>query len=141
MVEVDALAPGGNGQAGGSKTRQDAPTTSRATCQGNTRQMVVKLGDVGSIPMKVPLEQAPISQKGSQPSSSKQQAPGQGSQPSRSRQQAPVAAADEPSRGKIYLSKESMAMVKEAVALGRLLPPDASRDELRAYNKLAGELT
>src|ERR1041384_7681498 len=45
------------------------------------------------------------------------------------------------SREKIYLSKESMAMVKEAVALGRLLPPDASRDELRAYNKLAGELT
>ena len=31
--------------------------------------------------------------------------------------------------------------MKEAVALGRLLPPDASRDELRAYNKLAGKLT
>ena len=46
-----------------------------------------------------------------------------------------------PPREKIYLSKESMAMVKEAVALGRLLPPDASRDEIRAYNKLAGELS
>ena len=34
-----------------------------------------------------------------------------------------------------------MAMVKKAVALGKLLPPDDSRDELRAYNKLAGELT
>src|SRR4051812_8671414 len=34
-----------------------------------------------------------------------------------------------------------MAMVKEAVAGGRLLPPDASRDDLRAYNKLASELT
>ena len=32
-------------------------------------------------------------------------------------------------------------MVKEAVALGRLLPQDATRDELRAYNKLAGEQT
>src|SRR3954469_24547027 len=57
------------------------------------------------------------------------------------KQQAPVAAADEPPREKIYLSKESMAMVKEAVALGTLLPSSASRDELRAYNKLVGELT
>ena len=119
--------------------------------------------------MKVPLGQTPNRQNGNQPSSSRQQETGQGSQPSSSRQQATgqasqpsggrqqetgqgsqpsrngqhaqVAATDEPSREKIYLSKESMAMVKEAVALGRLLPPDASRDELRAYNKLAGELT
>jgi len=89
--------------------------------------MVVKLGDVGSIPMKVPLEQAPGSQKGSQPSSSKQQAP--------------VAAADGPPRERIVLSKESMAKVKEAVTLGKLLPSSASRNELRAENKLASELT
>ena len=69
------------------------------------------------------------------------QAAGQGSQPSHSRQQAQVAATGEPPREKIYLSEKSMTMVKEAVALGRLLPPDASRDELRVYNKLAGDLT
>src|ERR1041385_7079636 len=80
-------------------------------------------------------------QQSKKQSAAKQQVPGQGGQPSRSRQQTPVVAADEPPREKIYLSKESMAMVKEVVALGRLLPPDASRDELRAYNKLAGELT
>ena len=88
--------------------------------------------------MKVPAGQGPSNQKSSQPP---RQPPGQGSQPSRSRQQSPAAEAVEPPKEKIYLSKESMAMVKEAVALGRLLPPDASRDELRAYNKLAGELT
>src|SRR3954471_19212925 len=52
-----------------------------------------------------------------------------------------VSAADGPPRESIYLSKESMAMVKEAVALGTLLPSSASRDELRAYNKLAGGQT
>src|ERR1043165_9243290 len=34
-----------------------------------------------------------------------------------------------------------MAMVKEAVRLGILLPKNATRDELRAYTKLAGEQT
>src|SRR4051812_7312223 len=127
MAEVDTPAPGGNGQNGNSNTRQDAPTTSRATGTGNTSQMVVKLGAPGTIPMKVPLGKAPKSQKGSQPSSSKKQAP--------------VAAADGPPRERIVLSKESMAKVKEALALDKLLPSSASRDELRAYNKLASELT
>src|ERR1043165_1372843 len=34
-----------------------------------------------------------------------------------------------------------MAMVKEAVRLGILLPKNATRDELRAYTKLVGEQT
>src|SRR4051812_16701959 len=89
--------------------------------------MVVKLGEPGTIPMKVPLGQAPSNQKGSQPS--------------RSKQQAPVVSAGGPPKERIVLSKESMAKVKDAVALGKLLPSSATRDELRAYNKLASELT
>ena len=77
--------------------------------------------------MKAPQGQAPNSQKDSQPSSS--------------RQQAPTAAADGLPKERIFLSKEAIAKVKKAVALGRLLPSNASRDELRAYNKLASELT
>src|ERR1041384_6966612 len=157
MAEVNELPTGGNGQPDDSITRNNAPATSRGTGTGNATQIIVQLREPGSISMKVPLGQTPSSQNGNQPSSSRQQATGQGSQPSSSRQQATgqgsqpsgsrqqatgqgsqpsrnrqqtqVVAADEPPREKIYLSKESMAVVKEAVALGRLLPPDASRDE------------
>src|SRR4051812_16492466 len=89
--------------------------------------------------MKIPLEQAPGSQKGGQPTSSKHPSSSQGNQQSRSRQHVNTVAADGPPREKIYLSKESMAMVKEAVALGTLLQSSASRDDLRAYKKLAGD--
>ena len=62
-------------------------------------------------------------------------------QPSSSRQQASTAAADGSPKERIFLSKEAIAKVKKAVALGRLLPSNASRDELMAYNKLASERT
>src|SRR4051812_22323966 len=101
MAEVDAPAPNGKGQDGDSNTRQDTPTTSKAAGTGNTGQMVVKLGEPGSIPMKIPPGQAPSSQKGSQPSSSKQQAP--------------TAPGGGPPKERIVLSKESMAKVKDAV--------------------------
>src|ERR1041385_1057486 len=39
------------------------------------------------------------------------------------------------------MSKESMARVKDTVEHGKLLPASATRDELRAYNKLASKLT
>src|SRR4051812_47107842 len=52
-----------------------------------------------------------------------------------------AAAAGDPPRERIFLSKESMAKVRDAVALDKVLPPNATRDELRAYNKLASELT
>ena len=34
-----------------------------------------------------------------------------------------------------------MARVRDAIEHGKLLPANATRDELRAYNKLASELT
>jgi septal ring factor EnvC (AmiA/AmiB activator) len=42
---------------------------------------------------------------------------------------------------RIYLSKEAIARVKDVVKRGKLLPENATQDELRAYNKLASELT
>src|ERR1041385_5322288 len=135
MAEVGTSTSGNNGRADDLGTRQETPTTNRAAGPGITGQMIVQLGEPRTIPKKVPVEQGPSNQKSSQQPSNKQQAPGQGSQPSRSRQQTPVAAAGEPPKEKIYMSKESMAMVKEAVARGWLLPSDATRNELRAYNK------
>src|SRR4051812_38518391 len=118
MAEVDAPAPNGKGQAGDSNKRQDAPTTNKETSPSNTGQMVVKMGEPGSIPMKVPPGQAPSNPKGSQPSSSKQQAT--------------AAAAGDPPKERIFLCKESMAKVKDTVALDKLLPPSTTRDDLRA---------
>src|ERR1041385_4380476 len=85
MAEVGAPAAGNNGRVDDPGTRQDTPTTSREAGPGNTSQMVVKLGEPGSIPMKVPVGQGLSNQKSSQPPSNKQQAPGQGGQPSRSK--------------------------------------------------------
>src|ERR1041385_6938115 len=42
---------------------------------------------------------------------------------------------------KIYLSKEAIARIRDAVKRGKLLPENAMRDELRAYNKLASDAT
>ena len=39
------------------------------------------------------------------------------------------------------MSKEAMARVRDAVEHGKLLPENATRDVLRAYNKLASDLT
>ena len=127
MAEVDAPAPSIKGQDGDSNTRQDNQTSGKAKDSGKTGQTIVKLGEPGTIPMKVPQGQELDNHKNGKPSSSKQQAP--------------AAAADGSPRERIFLTKESLAKVKKAVALGRLLPSNASRDELRAYNKLAGELT
>src|SRR3954463_2250934 len=88
---------------------------------GGVTQTIVKLGAVGTIPMKVPQGQEPSNRKSGEPASSKQQAPG-------------AAAADRHTE-RIFLSKESMARVRDAVEHGKLLPEDATRHELRAYNK------
>ena len=77
--------------------------------------------------MKVPQGQELSNHKSGEPASSKQQAPG--------------AAADDRRTEQIFLSKELMARVRDAVEHGKLLPENATRDELRAYNKLASELT
>ena len=42
---------------------------------------------------------------------------------------------------RIYLSKEAIARVKDIVKHRRILPKNATRDELRAYNKLASDVT
>ena len=42
---------------------------------------------------------------------------------------------------KIYLSKEAIARVKDAVKHERLLLENTKRDELRAFNKLASDVT
>jgi len=39
------------------------------------------------------------------------------------------------------LSKEALAKVRDAVKRGKLLPQDATRDELREYNMLASDIT
>ena len=87
----------------------------------------MKLGAVGTIPLKVPKGQEPSNHKSSEPASSKKQASG--------------TATDDRRIERIFLSKESMARVRDAVEHGKLLPENATRDELRAYNKLARELT
>src|ERR1041385_3022208 len=124
MAEVDAPPTNGEGQDDGSNTRQ---ANGNVKAPGTTNKIVVKLGDVGSIPMKVPQGQEQSNHKSNKPSSSKQQTPS--------------AAVDDPTKERIYLFKESMAKVKDAVEHGKLLPASATRDELRAYNKLASELT
>src|ERR1041384_564099 len=108
MAEVDAPPSGNDGRVGNPSAHQDIPTTSRSAGPGNATPMVVQLGAEGSIPMKVPAGQAPGNQTSSQ---QPRQPPGQNSQPSRSRQQAPAAQTVAPPKEKIYLSKESMAMV------------------------------
>ena len=127
MAEVDAPAPSIKGQDGDSNTRQDNQTSGKAKDSGKTGQTIVKLGEPGTIPMKVPQGQELDNHKNGKPSSSKQQAPG--------------AAADDPPTEGIFLSNESMARVRDAVEHGKLLPANATRDELRAYNKMASELT
>ena len=87
----------------------------------------MKMGAPGTIPMKVPQGQELYNHKNGKPSSSKQQAS--------------AAAAGDPPTERIFLSKESMARVRDAVEHGKLLPANATRDELRAYNKMASELT
>ena len=93
----------------------------------------MQLGEPGTIPKKVPAGQTPGNQENNQ---QPRQPPGPGN-----KKQAPAAHADAPTREEIVLSTESMTMVKEAVRLGRILPIDATRDELTAYTKLAGEQT
>jgi hypothetical protein len=75
MAEVGTSTSGNNGRADDPGTRQDTPTTNRAAGPGNTSQMVVQLGEPGTIPKKVPVEQGPSNQKSSQLPSNKQQAP------------------------------------------------------------------
>src|ERR1043165_1948291 len=85
MAEVDAPTSGNNGRVDNPGTRQDIPTTGRAAGPSNTSQMVVQLGEPGTIPMKVPAGQGPSNQTSSQ---QPRQPPGQGSQPSCNRKQA-----------------------------------------------------
>src|ERR1041385_1254949 len=127
MAEANAPAANDKGQEDDSNTRQDNQTNGNTKESGTTSKTVVKLGTVGSIPMKVPQGQEQSNHKSNKPSSSKQQTPGAG--------------VDDPPRERIYLSKESMARVRDAVEHGKLLPASATRDELRAYNKMASELT
>src|SRR4051812_38147229 len=42
---------------------------------------------------------------------------------------------------RIYLCEEAIARVKDAVKHGRILPENATRDELRAFNKLVSGVT
>ena len=39
------------------------------------------------------------------------------------------------------MSKETLAKVKDTIKRGKLLPQDATRDELRAYKTLASNIT
>src|SRR4051812_47420288 len=121
MVEVDAPAADGKGQDDDPKTRQDNQTSSQAKDPGNTGRTIVKLGAVGTIPMKVPQGHELSNLKSSEPASSKQQAPG--------------AAADDCHPEQIFMSKESMTRVRDAVEHDKLLPASATRDEPRSYNK------
>ena len=54
MAEVNAPVANGKGQDDNSNTRQDNQTNGNAKESGNTSKTIVKLGAVGSIPMKVP---------------------------------------------------------------------------------------
>src|SRR4051812_22608601 len=119
MLEVDAPATNGKGQDNDSNTRQYNQTSSKAKDPSNTGQTIVKLGAVGSIPMKVPKGQELNNHKSCDPASNKQQSPG--------------ATADDRRTERIFLSKESMARVRDAVEHDKLLPENATRDELRAY--------
>ena len=130
MAEINAPSQGNDGRVENPSAHQDTPTTSGSGGPTNAAARVVQLGEPGTIPKKVPAS----NQQPKQP-------PGPGTQPSGNRKQAPAAQTAAPTREKIVLSAESMALVKEAVRLGRLLPIDATRDELTAYTKLAGEQT
>ena len=112
----------------------DDPSSHRDTCSNsrssdpkNTKQITVTLGEPGTIPRKEFKRQEHSNHKNDEPESSR-------------RQISEAAREDQPTE-KIYLSKEAIARVKDAVKRGKLLPEDATRDELRAYNKLASDIT
>ena len=108
IAEFDAPAANGKGQDDDSNTHQDNQTNGKANDSGNTGQTIVKLGEVGTIPMKIPQGQELSNHKSGKPACSKQQAPG--------------AVTDDRRTERIFLSKESMARVRDAVEHGKLLP-------------------
>ena len=87
----------------------------------------MSLGEPGTIPIKVFRRQRQSTQSNDQPGSSRNR----GNDNTRQQEQTE----------KILLSKEALARVKDAVTRGKLLPQDATRDELRAYNMLASDIT
>jgi len=127
MEDIDAPTTDDKGQDDDPNKHWDAHLRSRTSDHDNTGLATFTLGAVGTIPRKVYKGLEHRNHRSDEPESSKRQTSGTAKEDHRVE--------------KIYLSKEAIARVKYAVKHGRLLPENATRDELRAYNKLASDVT
>src|SRR4051794_25185739 len=100
---------------------RDEHSQGRNSDRDNTGRVTVTLGEPGTIPRKVYQNQDHSNPQNDKPESS--------------RRQISEATKEGQHVEKIYLSKEALARVKDAVKRGKLLPENATRDELKAYNK------
>src|SRR3954471_3720881 len=127
MADIHEPTANDKGRDDDSRSHRDARSNSKNSDPDSTGQITVTLGEPGTIPRKVYKRLEHSNRRSDEPESSKRQTS--------------EAAKEDQHVEKMYLSKEAIARVKDAVKRGKLLPENATRDELRAYNKLASDIT
>src|SRR3954470_19601017 len=127
MADIHEPTANDKGRDDDSRSHRDARSNSKNSDPDNTGQITVTLEEPGTIPRKVFKRLEHSNRRNDEPESS--------------RRQISEAAKEDQHIEKIYLSKEAIARVKDAVKRGKLLPENATRDKFRAYNKLASDVT